>query len=169
MRTCTICTHAQRAEIEQAMMSGESSYRAIASQFAIGRMALQRHASDHIAQEIQQSQAAKEEILALNVTSEMVWANQQARAIYDTSIDSDEPQLRTALSALGEIRKQAELWAELQGDLNRGTTIELTDHPDWVNLREIIFKALEPWPDARIAVARAVMAAGREDNAQISS
>lgn len=161
-RACTVCIHPERAEIEAMIVSGTVN-REIACKFSIGRMAIERHAASHIAQEIKKSQAAKEEMQALDVASEMVWANQQAHGIYDASLAGDKPQLRTAITALGEIRKQAELWAELEGELNRGTTIELVEHPDWVNLREIIFAALDPWPDARVAVARAIIAAGGQN------
>jgi hypothetical protein len=102
-------------------------------------------------------------VLALDVAHELDWCNQSAHQIYEASIAGDKPQLRVAVSTLSEIRKQAELWSELQGDLNRGTTIELTEHPDWINLREIIFTALTPWPDAQVAVARAILAAGGQD------
>jgi hypothetical protein len=44
---CTICDHAQRAAIEQAMLT--TSLRDIAAQFEISSSALFRHKSKHVA------------------------------------------------------------------------------------------------------------------------
>jgi hypothetical protein len=48
-RLCTVCAHPQRAEIDAALTAPDAaSIRAIACQFNVGRMALHRHAVDHV-------------------------------------------------------------------------------------------------------------------------
>ena len=47
-RTCTICTHAERAAIERQLLSCRS-YREITRTHAVGRHALRRHHDNHLA------------------------------------------------------------------------------------------------------------------------
>src|SRR6266705_4763038 len=158
MRSCTICIHLNRSDIDAAIVNG-TPYRDIAGRFQVSKTAVARHADGHVAESIHKSKEALEEVMALDVAHELTWCNQSAHQIYDAALSGEKPDPRTAITALGEVRKQAELWAELQGELDRVTTIELVEHPDWINLREIIFAALTPWPDAQVAVARAILAA----------
>ncbi|MEV7633616.1 hypothetical protein AB0N64_14550 [Microbacterium sp. NPDC089318] len=47
-RPCTLCRHAQRAEIERTLASGTATYRAIARQFGLSRDAVRRHVDAHL-------------------------------------------------------------------------------------------------------------------------
>ena len=46
-RPCTICSHTERGSIEESLRAGQP-FRAIASRFGVGRMALHRHAAKHL-------------------------------------------------------------------------------------------------------------------------
>ncbi len=46
-RTCTICTHRDRATIDEALLAG-TSFRNIAERFGTSATALYRHKRDHI-------------------------------------------------------------------------------------------------------------------------
>ena len=56
-RTCTCCTHPERAALDAAALGGESG-RAIAGRFGVSRAAVQRHRAAHLAPA--QAQAAAE-------------------------------------------------------------------------------------------------------------
>lgn len=45
---CSVCLHAQREEIDAALMDGRS-HTSVATQFGIGRGGVQRHAANHLA------------------------------------------------------------------------------------------------------------------------
>lgn len=159
-RTCTICSHKQRLRIEAAIASG-GSYRHIASQFRVGYKAVERHKEHCMKPAIQEFIAKQEELSAFNTLSEMEWMRQQTRAIYTDVWSEKSKDHRTALQALAEIRRQTELHSELTGELDRSTHIELSKSEDWLNMRELIFRALEPFPEARIAVATAIYQEGQ--------
>ncbi len=154
-RTCTICSHPERGDIESAIVA-QVSYRDIARQWHTSKDAVARHAAEHISQAISRAQEAKEAAQALDVVKEMEWCNQAAHTLYDGALAETQPDRRTALSALAEVRKQTELWAELQGELDRSTHIDLRLDPQWLSMRELIFRALEPFPQAKRAVAQAL-------------
>jgi len=104
---------------------------------------------------------------AFDTLSEMAWMRQQAKAIYsDAWTEAKVKDHRIALSSLGELRKQTELYSELTGELDRSTHIELRTSPDWINVRDILFTALKPYPEARIAVAKALLAQGMGEQAR---
>src|SRR6266581_2854671 len=166
MRTCTICKSPERAQIEASLTSG-NSYRDISCQFSVGRMAVERHKSNCMKPAIQEVVAKQDEQAAFDTLSEMAWMRTQAKAIYsDAWTEAKIKDHRIALSSLGELRKQTELYSELTGELDRSTHIELRTSPEWVNVRDILFAALKPYPEARIAVAKALLAQGMSEQAK---
>ncbi len=62
-----------------------------------------------------------------------------------------------------EARADLELLAKLQHLLaQEGTGVtNITINPQWVTIRAVLFSALEPWPDARAAVAAALLEVDR--------
>lgn len=64
-RTCTICSHESRHEIDSALVSGTVSLRDIARQYRVSRTALSRHINNgHIAKKIQKAARAHEAVEA---------------------------------------------------------------------------------------------------------
>jgi hypothetical protein len=70
-------------------------------------------------------------------------------------------ELRTALSAIREVRGNLELLAKLLGELRENPTVNLVVAPQWLTLRATILQVLEPYPDARNALC---VALAREEN-----
>ena len=61
------------------------------------------------------------------------------------------------LKTAGHLQGQLELIAKLRGELQEQTTVHvLITHPEWLTLRTAVLNALEPYPDARNAVTRAI-------------
>jgi hypothetical protein len=157
-QTCSICSHADRLQIEASLVAG-MPLRNIAKQFSCSVTALHRHKSNCLKSAIQAVQEEQIEQSGWTALSEMEWLRRQAHLIY-TDVRSGKDH-RTSLQALGEMRKQTELYSELTGELDRSTHIEL--HQEWVNIRELVFQALAPFPDARVAVAKALVALEGQD------
>lgn len=158
-RTCTICSHPQRAAIEAACVDGVP-YRDIACKFSVGRMAIERHTSNHLIaaiKEVKQEQALQSGSLALD-------RMQRGEHIVDAIIKSawdeekeDEKNPDLALKALAELRRQVELRAKLEGELDEHT-ITITSIPEWRELRALLLDALSQHPGAKMAVIRALEA-----------
>lgn len=161
-KSCSICTHPDRMEIEAKLVAG-TSLRDIAGQFAVSRNAVHRHKQNCLTSAIQAVQAEQKSIQdrsAWNALSTMQWLHEQARLIYvEVRADKDH---RTSLQTLAEIRQQTKLFSELLQGVE-DTTQEQRER-EWLNLREIIFQALEPYPEARLAVARALLALDKNDD-----
>lgn len=158
MMTCSICKHADRAAIEASLANG-LSLRHIASQFLVGYKSVERHKTNCMKPALQEAIATQDKQAAFSALDEMAWMRSQARAIYaDVWTDAQAKDHRLALSSLGELRKQTELYSELTGELDRSLHVELRTSPEWASVRDILFTALKPYPEARVAVAQALLA-----------
>jgi len=60
------------------------------------------------------------------------------------------------LRAVDRVMKQVELQAKLLGDLDERPVVNVLVTPEWVALRAQILAALDPYPEARFAVAGAL-------------
>lgn len=152
-RTCTICSHEKRAAIEDSIVAGASN-RSIALQFGMSHMAVQRHAIDHIAQEIKQSQEAKEEAQGLDIVKQLKDINKITLEILRDA-RADDTKQAIALQAIDRVCKQLELQAKLLGAIDT-PQINIMFTPEWHAIRGTIIAALVPFPDARVAVAGAL-------------
>jgi hypothetical protein len=64
--------------------------------------------------------------------------------------------MRAAGTFLRELREQIRLMAELEGRIASQPQITLISSPEWVEVRSLVINALEPYPEAREAVVRAI-------------
>ena len=154
-RVCTICNHAERPEIDRALLDGEP-YRHIAARFDTSTGALQRH-REHLPTQLVKAQAAEEVAHADNLLEQVKSLQTRALSILDRADAAGD--LRTALSAIREARSNLELLAKLLGELQQeGTTVNVYSAPEWLTLRAVLIGALRPYPDAAQAVSRALTA-----------
>lgn len=64
--------------------------------------------------------------------------------------------VRGAVVACREVRECISLLAELAGKLDKSPKVNVLVMPEWVGLRATILQALEPYPEARLRLARAL-------------
>ncbi len=65
---------------------------------------------------------------------------------------------RNALGAIREARGCLELLGKLAGELSEAPTVNIVVMPEWLTLQAAILAALDPYLDARLAVADALTA-----------
>lgn len=153
-RTCTICNHPERPEIDRALLSGEA-YRTIAKRYGASPSAVLRH-REHLPTQLVKAQAAEEVAQADNLLEQVKFLQTRALSILDRADLAGD--LRTALSAIREARGNLELLAKLLGELQQEGTVNVTVSPEWLTLRAVLITALQPYPDAARAVSRALTA-----------
>jgi hypothetical protein len=66
--------------------------------------------------------------------------------------------MMNAMQAIDRVHKQLELQAKLQGDLAQEGTVNIWMSPEWASARTSLLDALRPFPEARVAVAQALLA-----------
>jgi hypothetical protein len=141
--TCTVCQHADRALIDQEVLERKLSRRRIASLHGLQRDAVNRHAANHI--------AAPSEPVSV---SESATPRQNVEAI----VAHLAAKLRSGVIRVDELRELR--LAELQLDqMSGGRSPEprtAADVEGWDAMEAAMFEVLEPWPDARRALAEAL-------------
>ncbi len=156
-RTCSVCGHEKRAEINEALLADEP-YRHIASRFGTSTGALQRHRADHLPVHLVKAQDAAEVAHADNLLEQV--KSLQARALTILGKAEQAGDLRTALTGVREARACLELLAKLSGELQQEGTVNVLVAPEWLTMRHTITMALEPYPQAREAVLEALSEPG---------
>ena len=172
-RACTVCQHPQRYEVEKGLVEGRS-YRELAGQFGLSRSALGRHHQAHLPGHLRQalqadearrveklsghrdSRQAEETRQALDVVQQLKIINSACLEVLKNAREAKRD--GTLLQAVDRIHRQIELQARLLGDLETGPQVNILLAPEWAEVRQIIFVALAPHPEARTAVAEALKA-----------
>ncbi len=113
-QTCTICRSPKRQEIDTALLAN-TPFRHIASQYGTSTTALQRHKKNDLPRVMVQSRQAAEEVHGADLLSEMIDLN--ARTLANLSKAERRGDLKIALSAIAEVRRNKELLARLSGEL----------------------------------------------------
>lgn len=175
-RRCSICDHPKRDIIDQALVSN-AVLRGITREYGVSEDALTRHKKSHIpellsrAQEIQDNKAvmvaevarAKEAMetgQANNLLQQVKDLINRTDGIYEKAEEAGD--LRTALTAIRESRGNLELLGKLIGELqDSGVTVNIYNNPEWMELRALILNVLEPYSEAKEALADALNRACR--------
>ena len=104
------------------------------------------------------AQAAEEVAQADSLLDQVRDLQARAHRILDKAERAGD--LRTALGAIREAHGNLELLARLLGELNEQPVVNLNLSPEWLELRAVIVTALEPHPEAKESVLRAIKSAG---------
>lgn len=154
-RTCKICTHPQRNEIDQDLAAGNVSYNAIQRKYnVLTDMSLIRHKRNHLPKTLVKAQKAMEVANADDLLTRIQQLEADAKRIAQTAEDRGD--LRTSIYAIRELTRIVELLAKLEGELQTTKIVNIYNFPQWVELRAVILKAVEPFPQARFAIVDAI-------------
>ncbi len=149
-RTCTVCRHDRRADIDKALITRQA-FRTIAGQFGVSKTALMRHHDDHLPASLVRAQRAREAAQADELLAQVCDLRDRAERILDaTEAGENWP---AATGAIREMRACLELLGKLAGRLQDAPTINIIMTPEWLAVQTGILAALKPYPDARLAVA----------------
>jgi hypothetical protein len=153
-RKCTVCAHQSREEIDLALIKN-GAFRDIAGRFGITRSSLERHKAHHIPATLSQAHEASTIAQADSLLNQLRHLHSKSLTILMKAEEVGD--LRTALYAIGQARSNLDLLARLLGELSDSQKVNvLVASQDWLRLRFIILAALEPYPDARLSVVRAL-------------
>jgi hypothetical protein len=154
-RVCSVCSHPDRAEIDRAALAG-TSYRAITRQYGIGKDAVLRHKADHLLAELVKAQEVKELADAETLVGEAKRYKARVAGIMDAAETGGD--YKVAISAANSIRGYLDLLAKLAGLIDSRPQVNLVLAPEWLATRAALLAALEPYVEARVAVATALLA-----------
>jgi hypothetical protein len=99
-------------------------------------------------------QAEAKEFQSVNLLGQLDKSHDVLLQIRDAALS--EGRDRVALKAIEVEIKQFELAAKLTGQLNEAPQVNFLLSPEYMQLKQVIIKALEPYPKARQQAARAL-------------
>jgi hypothetical protein len=152
-RTCTVCSHAAREEIDSALIR-RRPYRKIAERFGVTESALSRHLNDHLADHVQEALREYGLDKGVRVLNRIMGIIERLEEFLCAAEEGKRP--REFVMVAAELRRELELVAKLQGDLAQEGTVTIINHPQYIEARALIVKALAPYDDARAAVVKAL-------------
>ena len=126
-RTCSICSHPKRKDIEKAIALDNESIAKIAQDYAVSAFAITRHKTNHMEQKLTMlAEKVKTEICEKE-TGGIVGQlkSLQAKALQlmdDCLMDGDR---KNAIGAMREARAMVELMSKLTGELDEGTKVQV--------------------------------------------
>lgn len=154
-RVCTITTHPQRDAIDAALLAGQS-LRDIARQYGVGKDAVARYRNERMPVPLAVAKESAEAARGVGIVEQIRALATDAQRIGNRA--EAEGDLRTALLGVRELVRIVELQAKLSGELDERPQVNLVIAPEWLAVRGAIFAALTMHPEARQAVAGALVA-----------
>jgi len=149
---CSICCHPDRDSIDKAIIAGQSN-RSVAKQYNVSDAAVQRHKA-HIPSHLAKAKEAEIVTQADDLLQDLQYLKSKAISLLERA--EKESNLSAAASLIGQARQTVETLAEVRGELDRKTTINIIQNPVWIETRGMILKALVPYPEARQALVLAL-------------
>jgi len=157
-RTCTVCRHADRPAIDQALIN-HLPYRDIARRFGLSKDAAVRHHDEHLPELLVKAKEAEEAAQADDLLSEVQALRSKALSLLGQAEEAGD--LRTALLGVREARACLELLAEISQQLDRRPVLNVLALPEWLSVRTALLDTLQGFPEARVAVAARLVALER--------
>jgi hypothetical protein len=146
---CTCCTHENRADLDAAIVAGES-VRSIGRRFDVSPWAVSRHHTNHMSAALVAVSADAGATLVDRI--EVLIGN--AETMFADAAKAGQG--AQALAVLKELRSQLELLGKADGTLDTRpvvTVINLQTAPEWLAMRAVLLSALSAYPEARACVA----------------
>lgn len=160
---CTICRHRERAGIDHALACGVSMY-ALAKRYKVGSDSLYRHRKRHMPPQLKASLLAGPSIEGVDLDklkereSQSLLMNLvtlRARLFNALNVSEDAGDIGAVTRVASQLHVNLETTGKLLGDLGAGVTnVNVLILPAYIQLRVELVKALQPYPEARQAVAK---------------
>jgi hypothetical protein len=126
----------------------------------VSKTSLLRHKADHLPARLVEAAAAAAVAEGDTLLDRLKHLSAETAAILSEARTEGSKDNHLALKAIGRAERQLELMRRLLGEFQAGGSVNLEGSLEWQELRTAILLALEPFPDARLAVARAVKNVG---------
>ena len=151
-RVCKVCAHPDVEAINAALVAGRP-IRELSALYRVSEDSLTRHKAAHIPATLAKAQAATDVAHADDLLGQV--RDLQSRTLTILAAAEGAKDLKLALQAIGQARGNLELLGKLAGEL-QAPVVNVLVMPEWVRLRSALMSALEPFAEARVAVAGAL-------------
>jgi len=155
--TTKIDNHPMCKKIIKRLASGEENSTILHDYPELTRFDLNYYRDNRLEEVLSRSPELKAEIegdLGNDTLAEVRDLKVKAVKILDTAEGAGD--LKTALLGIREARGCLELMFKAEGRIQERPQVNILINPQWIELRTLIVKALEPYPEAKRAVVNAL-------------
>ncbi len=155
MTQCAFCNYRDAALLEQQIATKQLTQVQAATIIGCNKSTVSRHMGKCVPRKIAEwvkPEAAKQE--TLNVVNALLESRKRVLSIYDEARQSGD--MRAAIQALQCEVSQLTLMGKLTGQLSDAPQVNFLLNPEFVKLKQILIKTLEPFPDARVKLSEAL-------------
>lgn len=153
---CKVCLRPKKAQIERQIAARDLTMSKAARIVGCHNSTVSRHmrscVAPHVA-EIARQQAREKQ--SIDIIQQLAQSHQTTQHILENALN--QGQGRVALKALEVEIKQLELTAKLTGQLNEAPQVNFLLSPTYVQIKQVMMRVLEPYPDVREAMAQALL------------
>lgn len=159
-RHCSVCTHPKLSDIDAQLAGSAKSVAWIARRHKLTTAALRRHKANHLTPAVKRvAIEQRREDSAGGIMPRIERLAAQLHRILDRA--EERGSIVGAAAVAREIRQGLETIGRVTGELNDRAqisvaTIDVFHDRDYINVRTAIIEALEPYPEARLAVGEAL-------------
>lgn len=160
-RSCSVCGHDQRTQIDAALVRGQESKRRIAADYRLSESAVHRHAAEHLPARLVRAAESADVAQAIDVVQQLKAINTASLQVLKDARENGQGGL--ALAAIDRVQRQIELQAKLLSQLDDRPTVNLVMAPQWPRLVSGLRSVLQPHPEVLAQVTAHLISMERED------
>jgi hypothetical protein len=155
-RPCSVCSHAERADIERRLLAGEA-LRKVSARTGTTIQSLTRHRDNHMSRSVAAAADRERQEVAethdASLLDQVRDLHKKALALMAQSYRAGD--LRTALSGVSAATKLLELQGKFLGQI-APTTINVLISQEFKTIQVALLSALDDFPAAKQSVLRAL-------------
>lgn len=156
MTQCAFCNYRDAALLEQQIATKQLTQVQAATIIGCNKSTISRHMGKCVPKKVAEwvkPEAAKEE--TLNVVNALLESRERILSIYDDARQTGD--MRAAIQALQCEVSQLSLMGKLSGQFSDGAQVNILMNPEFVKLKQMLIKTLEPYPEARVRLSERLM------------
>ena len=143
-RECTVCSHPDAVEINEALVVHHTPNRRIASQYGLVETSIRRH-REHIPEMLAKASQAEEVAQADSLLDRLEDLQTRTEAVLSRVEQTEN--YGAMLGAIREMRSNLEVIGEVTKELNRTPTVNLHLSPEWLEVKAVILSAVDRHPE----------------------
>ena len=152
---CSICSHPDQQAIDRALALREVTQAEVSRELKISKTSVLRHVHNHLMPMLGDLLRRHRDAEGLDILSELQGLYIDLRDRYQAIIDLADRQAIPRYH--NELRKDLELLARITGELETARIqIDITQTQQFIEINQVILQALSDFPEARLAVAKAL-------------
>ena len=154
-QVCSVCTHPDSLDINEALVIEGHSNRRVARQFGLHHDAVRRHRK-HIPQLLLRAAEDFQSYEAASILARVEHLEHETLEVLETLKDEEDPDQRAILLAIREQRANIELIAKVRQLIDQAPQVNILLTQEWVRIENAMFAALKDYPQAAASVGAAM-------------